>query len=156
MTIAATLKAYLDQRAAVYEVITHPPAASSLRTAEAAHLSGHRVAKAVVVGDEQGHLVVVVPSPYLVELGLLHRQLGRRLGLATEPELAHLFPDCESGAVPAIGEAYGLETLWDRALWEEPELFLEGGDHQTLLRIRQAELQKVLGPVRTGQFSHPQ
>ena len=154
MTIAATLKTYLDQRAVAYSVVTHPPAASSLRTAEAAHRPGHRVAKAVVVGDEQGYLVVVVPAPYPVDLGQLHRQFGRRLGLATEPELAPLFPDCEPGVVPAFGEAYGLETLWDRALWEEPELFLEGGDHQTLVRIPQAELQKVLGSVRSGRFSH--
>lgn len=156
MTIAATLKAYLDHRAVAYEIVTHPPAASSLRTAEAAHLPGHRLAKAVVVGDEQGHLVVVVPAPSAVDLGQLHRQFGRRLGLATEPELAPLFPDCEPGVVPALGEAYGLETWWDRALGEEPELFLEGGDHQTLVRVPQAELQKVLGSIRSGRFSHPQ
>src|SRR5512144_389009 len=145
MPVATTLKAYLDQRGVTYDVVTHPPAASSLRTAEAAHLPGHRLAKAVVVGDEQGHLVVVVPAPYAVDLGRLHRQFGRRLGLATEPELASLFPDCEPGVVPALGEAYGLETWWDRALLDAPEVFLEGGDHQTLLRISQAELQKVLG-----------
>ena len=154
MTIAAKLKAYLDQRGVAYEVVTHPPAASSLRTAEAAHLPGHRLAKAVVVGDEQGHLIVVIPAPFSVDLGRLHRQLGRRLGLATEPELAPLFPDCEAGVVPALGEAYGLETLWDRALLEAPELFLEGGDHQSLVRLPPAEWPKVLGSVRLGRFSH--
>lgn len=154
MTLAATLKAYLDHRAVAYEIVTHPPAASRLRTAEAAHLPDHRVAKAVVVGDEQGHLVVVVPAPVSVDLGRLHRPFGRRLGLATEPELVPLFPDCEPGVVLALGEAYGLETWWDRALGEEPERFLEGGDHQTLVRVPHTELQKVLGPGRSGQFSH--
>ena len=154
MTIAAKLKAYLDQRGVAYEVVSHPPAGSSLRTAEAAHLPGHRLAKAVVVSDEQGPLVVVVPAPHQVDLGGLHRQLGRRLGLATEPEVAGLFPDCDPGAAPALGEAYGLETLWDHALLEAPEIFLEGGDHQTLVRISQAELQKVLGPAQSGRFSH--
>jgi hypothetical protein len=99
MTIAATLKAYLEQRAVADEIVTHPPAASSLRTAEAAHLPGHRVVKAVVVGDEQGHRVVVIPAPFSVDLGRLHRPFGRRLGLATEPELAPLFPDGEPGVV---------------------------------------------------------
>jgi Ala-tRNA(Pro) deacylase len=154
MPVAATLKAYLDQRGVTYDVVTHPPAGSSLRTAEAAHIPGHRLAKAVVVGDEQGHLVVVVPSTHQVDLGGLHRQLGRRLGLATESELAGLFPDCEPGAVPAVGAAYGIETCWDSVLLAEPELYLEGGDHQTLVRLQHAALPGLQRDIQSGWFSH--
>ena len=34
--------------------------------------------------------------------------LGKRSGLVMEAEIARLFDDCEFGAVPPVGAAYGL------------------------------------------------
>lgn len=154
MPVAETLKTYLDSRGIDHEVVLHPHTDSSMKTAEAAHIPGKRLAKAVVLEDEQGYVMVVAPSVHHIDLGVLHKQLGRRLGLAIESELPNLFPDCEPGAVPALGEAYGIETLWDSALAEEPEIYLEGGDHQLLVRISAEHLQKLLSAVRQGRFSH--
>ena len=49
--------------------------------------------------------------------------------------MAGLFPDCEEGAVPPVGKAYGLRSLLDRALLEQPEIFFEAGDHEHLLKM---------------------
>ena len=57
------------------------------------------------------------------------------MGLATEPELAGLFPDCEVGAIPPIGAAYGLRTLMDTRLGKEPEVYFEAGDHESLIKV---------------------
>lgn len=154
MAVAERLKTYLDDQDIEHEVLLHPHTGSSMETAEAAHISGERLAKAVVVRDEEGYLMVVIPSTHHVDLNVLHRQLGRLVGLATEAELARLFPDCEPGAVPALGVAYGLETVWDRALAEEPEIYFEGGDHELAVRVDGGQFRRLMGDAQQGRFSH--
>jgi Ala-tRNA(Pro) deacylase len=135
MTCAARLKSYLDEQAVEYELIPHPHTENSMATAAAAHVPGDRLAKAVIVCRDGEYLMVVVPSDYHIHLGLLHRYLGEEVGLATEQEVVQLFPDCGAGAVPPVGAAYGLRTLLDSALLDEPEIFFESGDHASLIRV---------------------
>jgi Ala-tRNA(Pro) deacylase len=144
MSIASTLKAYLDARSVTYTLVPHAHTGSSMDTAASAHVPGDRLAKAVIVRSEDDPLMVVVPSDYHVHLGLLHRHLGKEVGLATEAELASLFPDCEPGAVPTVGRAYGVRTLLDSTLLNEPEVYLEAGDHETLVRLTGDEFRALM------------
>ena len=135
MSVANKLGVYLEAHSIGYDLIPHPHTESSLVTAAAAHVPGDRLAKAVIVKDGEDYLMVVVPSDYHVHLGALHRRLGRDVGLATESELTSLFPDCDEGAVPPVGGAYGLRSLVDQALLEQPEVFFEAGDHEHLVKV---------------------
>jgi Ala-tRNA(Pro) deacylase len=135
MSIPATVKSYLNERSIDYSVVPHPHTRSSMDTAASAHVPGDRLAKAVILNHEGSRVMVVVPSDYHVHLGLLHRHLGGELGLATEAELAGIFPDCELGAIPPIGAAYGLRTLMDAKLRNQPEVYFEAGDHESLIKV---------------------
>jgi Ala-tRNA(Pro) deacylase len=135
MAIANKLEAHLKGHSIDYELIPHPHTESSMVTAAAARVPGDRLAKAVIVKDGDDYLMVVVPSDYHVHLGALHRKLGRDVGLATEPELVSLFPDCDEGAVPPVGEAYGLKSMIDKSLLELPEVYFEAGDHEHLVKM---------------------
>jgi len=116
---------------------------------------GTRLAKSVVLEDDHGYLMVVLPSNRQVNLGELHRQLNRSLGLATEGELGSLFSDCEIGALPAVGPAYGMETLVDDALAEQSDIYFEAGDHEQLIHVTAETFQSLLGEeARHGRFSH--
>ena len=85
MAIAITLKQYLAKKGVNYELVTHSPTPTSLAAAHAAQVPDDRVAKSVILEDEQGFLMAVVPASHRVELGTLHHTLHRNLGLATEP-----------------------------------------------------------------------
>jgi len=134
MSIANKLEAFLEAHSIEYDLVPHPHTESSMVTAAAAHVPGARLAKAVILKDGDEYLMMVIPSDYHVHLGALHRRLGRNLGLATERELKTLFPDCEVGAAPPIGGAYGLQSMVDKGLLEQPEIFFEAGDHEHLVR----------------------
>ena len=135
MSIAGRLETYLKARSIDYELVPHAHTESSMVTAAAAHIPGDRLAKAVIINDGDTYLMVVVPSDYHVQLGALHRQLGREVGLATEPELVTLFPDCDEGAAPPVGAAYGLKAMVDQRLLEQPEVFFVAGDHEHLVKV---------------------
>jgi Ala-tRNA(Pro) deacylase len=156
MNISSKLQAHLKANSIDFDLIPHPHTESSMETAAAAHVPGDRLAKAVIVKDGDEYLMVVVPSDYHVHLGALHRELGREVGLATESELAKLFPDCEEGAVPPVGEAFGLRTFLDKLLVEQPEVFFEAGDHEHLVKMNGLNfkaLQAGAGMVEVAQHA---
>ena len=114
MSIAASVQTCLTQAGVQYDIIEHPRTSNSTHTAEAAHVPGERIAKSVVLEDGDRYLMAVVPATRHVDLGALHRQLGREIGLATEQDVARLFADCDPGAVPPLGQVYGIDTILER------------------------------------------
>lgn len=153
MSLSKTLKTYLDRKGVPYQIIHHDPTPSANRSAEAAHIPGDRLVKAVVLEDDGKYLLAALPATRRLKLGRLHQSLGEHVGLATEAEVEHLFNDCERGAVPALGSAYGLETLLDDSLKDLDEVYIEGGDHESLVCLSGSAFIGLLGPVRHGDFS---
>lgn len=153
MAIATTLKSFLDEHGAQYEVVKHPTTPSANRSAEAAHVPGDRFAKAVVLENHGRPMLAALPATRRLQLGRLHHELGEHVGLATEDEMRDLFPDCERGAVPALGTAYGIEMLLDDSLADQDDIFIEGGDHHSLVHLSGEAFRSLLGEVRHGDFS---
>jgi len=153
MTVATTLREYLNRWGVEYEVIPHIHTSSSLETAEAAHVSGDKLAKCVMTEDYRGYLMVVVPASHEVEFSLLDEQLDRRLELATEEELADIFVDCELGAIPPLGEAYGIDVAVDRRLAECDDVYFEAGDHAQLLHLRGEDFRDLMAGAEHGNYS---
>jgi len=83
----------------------------------------------------------------------LRLQFGKDVDLASEREIDQLFHDCAHGAVPPIGECYGLDTIVDDAIGEQGEVYLEAGDHTTLVRLTHAQFARLTADARHARFS---
>jgi Ala-tRNA(Pro) deacylase len=154
MALAISIERYLIENGVSYGLILHRPTKYSIATAHAASIPAGRLAKSVVLQDEQGYLVAVAPANHRLHLGRLHRQLARSLRLAAEEELHTLFVDCVVGAIPPLGPVYGLEGIIDDTLMELPEIYFEGGDHQELIKVAGMDFQRLLPNAMHGRFSH--
>ncbi|MEK7758386.1 MAG: YbaK/EbsC family protein [Pseudomonadota bacterium] len=154
MTIAQTVSGYLQSRHVSYDVIAHPYSDSSRKAAETAHVPPEQLAKAVILSDRRGFLMAVVPGDRHVSLEDLWKKLGRRLSLTPENRLAPVFRDCESGAIPPLGPAYGMETIVDDSLVGQSEVYFESGDHRGLIRVGGDEFLALLQDAMYGQFAH--
>ena len=153
MAMAMTVENYLKTREIPYDVVPHiRTSMTSMRTAAVARIPPHEMAKAVLLKDGQGFVVAVVPADRHVSLRRLRRQLGRKVGLATEDEAMTLFRDCDLGALPPVGEAYGIETILDDELIEEPEVYFEAGNHQELIRMGREEFMRLHEHALRGHF----
>ena len=153
MTMAKTVEAYLEERNVPYDLLPHSRTSTSMRTANAAHVPAHQVAKGVMLEDDGGYVMAVLPADRRVHLGAMREQLGRRVSLATEPELAAMFKDCELGAVPPVGEAYGIETVIDDELDDGGDVYFEAGDHEELVHVGHESFLMLHGQARRGRFS---
>lgn len=156
MAIATTLQRHLRDKGIDYRLMNHPHSGSSMETAESAHVPGDALAKGVVLKDEAGPLLVVVPSDYHVELDTLNQLLKRELAFVREDVLAELFPDCELGAVPPVGAAYAIKTLWDpeASLGRQEHVYFEAGDHATLVRVSGEGFHELMADADRAHFSH--
>ncbi|NIP72136.1 MAG: YbaK/EbsC family protein [Gammaproteobacteria bacterium] len=154
MAIPHSLEQFLHTHRIAYDVVSHPRTESAQRTAAAAHVPGDRLAKSVILEDDNGYVMAVIPSTHRLDLGKLHHQTQRILGLAVEQELTDLFTDCDPGAVPPVGAAYGIDTIVDDALMEQPEVYLEAGDHEELIHVDRAQFETLMNGAARGQISH--
>lgn len=152
MAMSLTLEDFLSQHNASYDLIPHPHTGSSMETAEESHVPGMRLAKAVVIRDDGRYLMVVVPSAEHVDMGVLRQQFGHDVTMASEGELADLFPDCEIGAVPPLGLAWGVDTYVDESLLTEDEVYFESGDHESVVRVSGDQFESLMERAERGYF----
>ena len=155
MTIANKLESYLLQQDASYQLTAHEHSDFSMDTAEKAHVPGDALAKGILVKDEEGYLLVVLPSDYHIELKTLRTLLRQEVELATESEVGTLFNDCDPGAVPPIGAAYGIKTIWDpnTSLGQLNDIYFEAGDHDHLIHVSGEQFHELMASAERGQFS---
>ena len=153
MAIAMKLKDYLDSAGVHYDLVEHPYAVTSMHIADEAHVSGEDVVKAVLLNDGDSHVLAVVPATHRVQLGKMRKNYNRYMSLASEKDISDIFGDCDLGAVPPIGLAYGLDVIFDNSLYEHDDVYFEAGDHTDLVHISGREFMNLLGNARHGEIS---
>lgn len=153
MAIAITLQQFLDAQSVPYEVLEHKRTGCSQRTADASHVPSECLAKGVVVKHKEGYILTVVPASRQVRLEEVGRWLERPVALASEEEASALFPDCEHGAIPPLGAAYGLVAVVDASLEGHEHVYFEGGDHRVLVHVTGAQFHRLMEKVPHGRFS---
>jgi Ala-tRNA(Pro) deacylase len=71
-----------------------------------------------------------------------------------EDELSGLFIDCEPGALPPLGEAYGVVAIVDQSLIGAQDVYFEGGDHCALVHVSGNDFLKLMGDAPRDRISH--
>jgi Aminoacyl-tRNA editing domain len=95
MSMPRWIAATLDEEHVPYQVRHHRPCFTAQEVAAAEHVSGHRLAKVVVVKADEELVVVVLPASERLDLDAVRRTLNcSQCRMATEREIAERFPDC--------------------------------------------------------------
>jgi Ala-tRNA(Pro) deacylase len=142
------LREVLSHARARFEVLTHAEVYTAQERAAAARIAGGRLAKVVVVQDEDWFGLAVVPAAASLDVEALRALTGRpHLRLAREKDFAPLFPDCEPGAMPPFGQLYGMSAFLDTSLADEPEFVFEAGTHREEIRMPMGEYLRVEEPA---------
>jgi Ala-tRNA(Pro) deacylase len=153
MGIAITLAQYLVDRGIAYDLVPHPHTVTASASATASRVTADSLAKAVVLKGGDGFMLAVLPASRHIQFEELRRLLGSEVGMAGEEQVETLFLDCEPGAVPALGAAYGLNVVVDDSLAQQPDVYIEGGDHANLVHISGTSFQRLMADARHGQFT---
>ncbi len=149
------LESLLEEQGIHYEKHAHPTAYTAQRLADAEHVTGYMVAKPVIVKAESGFTMCVLPAPKHLDLRRVADALHEHeVQLASEAEMAELFPDCELGAEPPVGSMFHLTTVMDPMLEDDEFLIMQAGTHREAIKMRrddwEALCDPIVAPITTG------
>ncbi len=150
MSLATRVNWFLDHNHIEYDIVHHSPAQSSLDAALRAHVPPGKVAKCILLEDERGYVLAILPAGCRLNFDAIDELIDRRLELATEPEVDEVFSDCALGALPVVGEAYNIPTLVDESLLRLPDIYFEGGDHEDLVHVGRDAFHQLMGTALHG------
>lgn len=154
MGVAATLEKFLKDKDVPFSLLEHAYAEGSFNTAKVAKINEQSLVKAVLLRDEDFHyMLCALPTHHKILRHTLNQIFDRHLELVDEEELQKIFADCAPGAIPALGAAYGLDMIWDEDLLNQPELYIEAGDHVHLIKIPTDAFTALLNSAMHDKFS---
>jgi Ala-tRNA(Pro) deacylase len=127
----AVVTEFLERHGVPYEVVEHERTQTAAAEARAADMPPADVAKTVVLRDQEGVRLAVIPASHRLDLHKVKRELGSKgLRLVTEQEMAAEFADFEVGAVPPFGPMFHALELVDERLLDHDRILCGGGDHE--------------------------
>jgi Ala-tRNA(Pro) deacylase len=148
MPLLEKLRVFLDENHAEYTHTVHAIAYTAREVALAEHLPAREVAKTVVVHGDDGYHMLVLPSSKLVDFQEVRIALGlSHARMVPETELNRLFPDCELGAMPPVGNLYGMAVYLDSTLAAEDVITFNAGTHRDVVHMRTAEFRRLVRPT---------
>lgn len=136
--IPAVVEAHLRQRYAALEHHVHASAFTAQELAAADHVSGYRVAKAVVLKLKGTLAIAVVAATDRVNVHPLEEQMGARAELAREEEFQERFRPCEPGAEPPLA-MFGVPIYVDEKLIRERTILVPAGTHEDAVILDTSE-----------------
>lgn len=139
----------LFERADVhYEILKHPAAYTAQEEAAAAHVPGHMFCKTVVAFADGRPVLLVLPAPHLVDFEKVRAHLGAQdVRLATESEMAGLFPDSDVGAMPPLAPGRDIAVYMDEELARNENIAFEAGLHDHAVLMPLADYRRIASPV---------
>jgi Ala-tRNA(Pro) deacylase len=155
MSLLACVAEVLSRARMPYVVYRHPPAYTAQEQAAVSHIQGLSAVKVVICFADGQPVQVVVPAPYLVDLERLRLAAGAaECRLATEPEIATLYPQFEVGAAPPLGSLYGHRVFMEQCFVGDPEMVFNAGTHTESIGMHYGDLAELVRPV-VGSFGVP-
>lgn len=146
-TTDCRVKGFLDKHSIPYEFVIHRTDFTAMETAQDTHTPGKEFAKSVVLCIDGEFAIIVLPAHHHVYLELVRKALGvRTVRMATEQEMARLFPDCEVGAEPPFGNLYHLPVYLSTAMVEDSHVTFNAGTHAGAIRMRFLDFANLVKP----------
>ena len=145
---------YLSKKRVQYELHGHQPTFTAQQMAAVEHEPGMKVAKPVVVQVDGHFYMCVLPACCKVDLNALRRELDAgEVQLAAEGDMESLFPDCELGAEPPLGNVFGMTTLLDSSLNGQDYIVFQAGRHDESIKVSLNDYRELVEP-RVLSFSY--
>lgn len=145
MSIANKVREYLDTNHIKYQLLQHQPSKNSLSSAIQADIKTSQLVKAIMLEDIQGgKLMAILPASHKISLNALNTHFNRQFRLMKESHIYDIFEDCKHGAVPPLAQAYQINRVYDEFLIRQDNLYLEAGDHISLIQLSQEEFKNLI------------
>jgi Ala-tRNA(Pro) deacylase len=148
MAIPTSIAQYLATSQIPYRVLPHPRGHTAQEEAAMTHVPNRMWAKTVTCFADGDPILAVLPADCVINIDRLRALTGAgAVRFARENELVPLYPDCEIGAMPPLGELFGQRVFVDSSLAEDEEIVFTGGSHTDAIQVKYDDFARLVHPV---------
>ena len=138
---------FLKKSKVKFQLRHHPARYTAQEVAAAEHITGEEVAKVVVVRTGDAFVMCVLPATCVLDMGKVAKLVGGgKVRLATEDEIAGLFPDSEVGAMPPFGKHYELPLYAEERLAQDDQILIPAGTHEDSVLLAWKDFERLAEP----------
>jgi Ala-tRNA(Pro) deacylase len=152
MSVFDRLTELLDRHHVPYDVLRHDPVFTS---EEAARIRGTPLAsgaKALICKTNGRFVLFVMPADRRLDSKQVRKAFGLKgVRFATREEVYNL-TTLTPGAIPPMGQLFGLVTYCDNYLSAQPRINFNAGDHAVSVNMASADYLTVEKPIM-GRFA---
>jgi Ala-tRNA(Pro) deacylase len=156
VSMSPRIAAHLNKIGVNFDLVSHAHSRNSMQSARMSKLPPSQIAKAVILHDGDRYRMCVIPANHRLILERVNAHMHGNYRLATEREVAMLFDDCEIGAVPALGQVYGMPVSWEVEFNHAKDVYLESGDHEHLIHLQHGAFMELMNGQDHLHMSCPQ
>ncbi len=147
------VRSYLESSKASFEVFTHQPTPSMAEAIGLSNLDLSDLIRAVMLGDEQGMVMAIMPAERMLDFSALCQWLGRELEPVSDFNQKDIFVDCIEGAIPPLAGVYSVDAVIDQSVFEQEQVVFEPGNHQVLVQMDAHEFKRMHTTTPVGDFT---
>lgn len=159
MNLPDAVRSYLDRRRLPYRLIACPSGETLPQIAERLAIPLQWVARIVLLKDESGLVMAILPCSHILDFSILCQLLRRDLEPLHGAETASFFKSygCATNSYPPLPEVFGVLALVDTSLDanDEDEIHFDSGSGNLLVGMRSADFRLLLAQARWERFAAP-
>ena len=158
MKLPDTVENYLNHRGLPYRLVACGFGETLNQIAERLAIPLWQIARIVLLKDEFGFMMAILPCSHVLDFSDLCRLSQRNLELVYGAETAHFFQNygCSTKSYPPLPEIFGIPALIDSSLdMDEGEIYFDSGSGNLLVQMRSADFRALLARSRWEQFATP-
>ena len=150
----------LDKAGIAFKHTTHRAVYTSAEAAEVRGVSLHSGAKALILKERHGFVMVVLPADLALDSSGVRRLLeSKRLRFATSQEVLEL-TSLTPGSIPPFGSLFGLRTICDERMADNERINFNAGSHTESVQMSYADYVAFENPqialvAKSGADSEP-
>ncbi|HRF44208.1 MAG TPA: HDOD domain-containing protein [Candidatus Competibacteraceae bacterium] len=157
MNLPDIVRTHLDQQGFPYRLVSCPSAETLIQAAEKLDIATRQVVRVVLLKDDIGLVMVILPCSYILDFSIICQSLRRDLEPLYGTETHHFFEQygCKTGSHPPLPGVFAITTLADTSLVadENKEIYFDGGGGDVLVAMRTPDFRELLKSARWGHFA---
>lgn len=154
MPIPKKVLNFLEKARVKYEVIEHRTVYTAFDKVQTLKVPERTVGKTLVLKINSSLALVLIPANKNFDKSKFKKiSKKKKIDFAKESLIKNKIKGAKVGAVPPFGNLWNLPTFIDRALLKERKIIFNGGDYRSSIKIRSADLKKLIPDLVIGSFS---
>jgi len=147
MKVIERLKGYLNKNNINYVLYYHNRTDKKVELANNLGFLEKEFVQTFIVKTKDGYAMTVLPDGQGIDINLFKDSgFKTKAKLVRLDEVKTLFPDCELGAIPPLGNIYKFPVYIPKALKNFNEIVFHAGTHTDTIKMRYEDFYRLVKP----------